>query len=231
MPCNDSSDPHTRDLARTTTIVLAEFAALRTEITERITLLVTLILGNLTVLGVVFGIALSQSSNKNVPGTNVPTNRTLLLLLPVVTPCIGVLVIDHFRNMDLLGRYIVGFIRPNLAIDDEHEGVFNWERWAAGQTSSPWFWGPFQFVLFVEFLGPPIAVLAYAFQYDRDHPQMQVGALQISLWWAGAVLTGFLLLYALCYGIYSEWHSQGARKTRLRLRGGDAGEPPSGKGV
>jgi hypothetical protein len=229
MPCDDSSDQHARDVARTTTIVLAEFAGLRSEITTRITLLVTLILGNLTVLGVVLGIALSQSGNTNVPGTNVPTNRTLLLLLPLVTPCIGVLVIDQFRNMDILGRYIVEFVRPQLAIDDAK--VFGWEQWVARHTFTPWFWGPFQFVLFLEFLGPPIAVLAYAFQYDRHHPQAQVSTLQSSLWWTGAVLTGVLLLYAVGYGAYSEWHPQGSRRTRLKLRGGDTGEPPSGQGI
>jgi hypothetical protein len=94
MTGDHSSDQHDRELARTTTIVVAEFAGLRGEIATRISLLVTLILGNLTVLGVVFGIALSHPGNTNV-----------LLLLPLVTPCIGILVIDSYRNLDLLGRY------------------------------------------------------------------------------------------------------------------------------
>jgi hypothetical protein len=217
MPGDDGSDQHARDLARTTTIVLAEFAALRSEITTRITLQVTLILGNLTVLGVVLGIALSQPGNTNVPGsTNVPTNRNLLLLLPLVTPCIGVLVLDQFRNMDILGRYIVEFIRPKLEIDDVE--VFSWERWIATYHFTPLFWGPYQFVLFLEFFGPPIAVLIYAIQYHLHHPQVQVSTLQRSLWWTGAVLTGVLISYAVGYGIYSVWHPRGSRKTRSSHR-------------
>ena len=85
-------------------------------------LLVTLILGNLTVLGVVFGIALSHPGNTNV-----------LLLLPLVTPCIGILVIDSYRNLDLLGRYTYRVIRPQLQIKSQLKidgvEVFDWEQW------------------------------------------------------------------------------------------------------
>jgi len=207
MPGDYSPDQHDPDPARTTTIVLAEFAGLRGEIATRINLQVTLMLGNLTVLGVVLGIALSR-----------PDNRSILLLLPLVTRCIGVLVIDSFRNLDMLGQYIHRFIRPHLRITSQREiegvEVFGWERWISEHHFMPWLFVPYQFVLFFGFLGPPIAVLIYAIQYHRHHPHVQVSTLQRWLWWAGAVLTGILILYALGYGVYAFWSSKGSKKIR-----------------
>ncbi len=207
MPGNDSSAQYDRELMRTTTIVLAEFAGLRSEIATRISLLITLILGNLTVLGIVLGIALSHPGNTNV-----------LLLLPIVTPCIGILVIDSFRNTDVLGRYIYTVIRPQLQIKSQlkFDGVdmFEWERWINKHQVTLLLAGPFQFVLFLEFLGPPIGVLVYAVQYHLYHPHVQVSTLQGLLWWTGAVLTGVLIPYAIGYLTYSIWHPMGLRKIR-----------------
>ncbi len=207
MPDDDSSDQHDPDPARTTTIVLAEFAALRGEVATRINLQVTLMLANLTVLGVVLGIALSR-----------PDNRDVLLVLPLVTPCIGVLVIDSFRNLDLLGQYIHRFIRPHLPITSHRkiEGVevFGWEQWIAEQHFKWWLFGPYQFVLFAEFLGPPITILSYAIQYHLHNLHTPVSTLQRWLWWAGAVLTGSLILYAISYGAYTLWSSRGSKKVR-----------------
>jgi hypothetical protein len=170
MP-DDSSNQHDSDPARTTTIVLAEFAALRGEVATRINLQVTLMLANLTILGVVLGIALSR-----------PDNRNVLLVLPLVTPCIGVLVLDSFRNLDLLGQYIHRFIRPHLPITSQRkvEGVevFGWEQWISEQHFKWWLFVPYQLVLFAEFLGPPITVLAYAVRYHLDNPHASVGTLQ-----------------------------------------------------
>jgi hypothetical protein len=169
-------------------------------------------LGNLTVVGVVFGIALSQPGNTNV-----------LLLLPLVTPCIGILVIDSYRNFDLLGRYTYTVLRPQLQVGSELKadgvGLFEWERWVNERQFTLWFAGPFLLVLFVEFLGPPIAVLIYALQHHLHHPHVQVTTLQAWLWWTGAILTGFLLLYAAGYLAYSIWHSQGSKKTRSGRNG------------
>ena len=92
MPGNNDSDQHDPDPGRTTTIVLAEFAGLRSEIATRVNLLVTVILGNLTVLGVVFGIALGRSGNTHI-----------LLVLALVTPSIGLLYLDQSRELENLG--------------------------------------------------------------------------------------------------------------------------------
>jgi hypothetical protein len=221
MTADDSSRQHDGELARTTTIVLAEFGGLRSEIATRISLLVTLILGNLSVLGVVLGIALSHPGNLNV-----------LLLLPLVTPCIGMLVIDSFRNLDMLGRYIYGVIRPQLQIKSQlkFEGaeLFDWERRASKHHFTPWVGGLFQLVLSLEFLGPPIAVLVYAINYHLQHSHVQVSTLQRWLWWTGAVLTGVLILYAVGYGSYSAWHSRGSKKMRSSAREPEETEAHSG---
>lgn len=216
MPGDDSSDQHDPDPMRTTSIVLAEFAGLRGEVATRINLQVTIILGNLTVLGVVLGIALSR-----------PENRSILLLLPIVTPCIGLLVIDSFRNLDMLGQYIHRFIRPHLRITSQREidgvEVFGWERWINEHHVMPWLFLPYQVVLFLEFLGPPIAVLIAAIQYHLHHRLEPVSALQVGLWWAGVVLTGGLIPYALGYGAYAFCNPKGSRKIRSDPSGGDAG--------
>jgi hypothetical protein len=135
-----------------------------------------------------------------------------------VTSCIGLLVIDTFGNLDSLGRYISRVIRPQLQIKSVlvvgDMRVFDWERWAAKYHFSPRTAGPFQFVLVAEFLGPPIAVLIYAYNYHLQHPHVQVNTLQLSVWWAGVVLTGVLIIFALVYGIYSAIHSRGSKKIR-----------------
>jgi hypothetical protein len=192
-PMTCGTDHRDREVERTTTILLAEFAARRSEIDTRANVLVSLILGNLTVLGVVLGIALSQSGNKNV-----------LLLLPIVTPCIGLLVIDTFRNVDFLNKYIRTVIRPGLSINDEK--LFDWERQSANFGFRLWLAGPFQLVLWLEFLGPPIAVLIYTMQHHLRYPYV---------WWTGAVLTVILLSCALGYGGYSLFSKHGTRRTLL----------------
>jgi hypothetical protein len=203
MPGDDGTGQRDRELARLTTIVLAEFAGLRNENVARINLLATLILGNLTVLGVVLGIALNHSGNAIV-----------LLLLPIVTPCIGMLVIDSFRNAGLVVRYIHTVIWPQLQIKVNDTEIFRWEQWSIKRTLTPLFASPFLFVLALEFLGLPIAVLAYAIQ----HPHVQVSTLQYWLWWTGTLLTAILIFYALCYGAYSVLHPRGPRKTILSRR-------------
>jgi hypothetical protein len=75
------------------------------------------------VLGVVLGIALNQTgaastaTQPNIPAsTNVPAKMSILLVLPLVTPSIGLLLIDQFRSLELLGRYIQRYARPQLQV-------------------------------------------------------------------------------------------------------------------
>jgi hypothetical protein len=201
MPETNSPQDDPKELSRITTIVLAEFGGLRGEISTRVNLLATMILVNLTVLGVVFGIALNK-----------PENIWVLLILPIVTPLIGLLYLDQARVLSYFSSYIAGHILPKLELKDAP--VFRWEPWIVRLQSRPTLALPYVFSLFVQFLGPPIAVLLYA---NPDNPPPEsvesslnlADSLQQKLWWAGAVLTSIMALYAISYGIYSAVNQRG----------------------
>jgi hypothetical protein len=186
---------HEGDLARRTTIVLAEFSALRSEVATRISLLYSLLLGYFTVVGVILGITFSR-----------PSNKAMFLLIPIVTGFIGILVIDMYINLDTLGGYIYRVIRPQLQIKSvskvEDMSVFDWERWAAkhqftGLAAFP------QLALVLEFFAVPLAILTYAFVYHLQHPHVQVTTLQLLLWSAGAAMTTAQVLFAVAFSVRS----------------------------
>jgi hypothetical protein len=201
MPEDGSSDPHHDDLTRITTIVLAEFAALRSEIVTRINLQVTLILGYLTVTGVVLSIALSR-----------PDNRTFILLLPIVTPWISLLFLEQLRQLNYLGEYITRYIRPQLQVDGvDSVKVFRWEWWIARRQYSLSL-VPYLAMLSLQLLGVPIGVLIYAILYHAHDPKVQVNTLERLLWWLGAFLTAGLIFYIVDYGVYAVRPSRGSNK-------------------
>lgn len=208
MTAEGSTGQHDGELGRTTTIVLAEFAGLRGEIATRINILVTLMIANLTILGVILGIALTPKGSTKV-----------LLLIPLVAPCLGLLIIDTFRNLDFLSEYICEVIRPQLRITSSHTfkgmDVFEWERWVTQHQYTRVHAIPFQFVLVVEFLAPPIATLIYTITHFQS-PGVQLSALQWGLWWTGAVLTGILIIFAVVYACYSLLNPEGSKEVRLR---------------
>jgi hypothetical protein len=171
---------------RTTTIVLTEFSGLRSEIATRINLLVTMIIANLTVLGVVFGIALNPSGNTSV-----------LLVLLFITPSLGLMYIDQQRNLIFLSDYIKKHIHQHLPIDDPE--VFGWESYIRKRQFSLWLAVPYLSAVFIQFLIPPVAVLIYA---RSSHSQVLINTLQRGLWWVGAVITCGSTIYAGGYLIY-----------------------------
>jgi hypothetical protein len=181
MPDNRNEEED--DLGRTTTIVLTEFSGLRSEIATRVNLLATMIIANLTVLGVVFGIALNRSGNTSV-----------LLVLLFVTPSLGLMYIDQQRNLVFLGDYIREHIRQHLQIDDPE--VFGWESYIRKRQFSLWLAAPYLSAVFIQFLIPPIAVLIYAWS---SRSQVLVNTLQRGLWLVGAVITCGSTIYAVRY--------------------------------
>lgn len=76
-------------------IALAEFSALRNEIGSRSTAQHTLINLSITAIGAVVGFALAQKGN-----------LSLLLLLPILSPSLGMLYLDHALNIMNIGNYI-----------------------------------------------------------------------------------------------------------------------------
>lgn len=209
-PMTGESSPgqHDGELERTTTIVLAEFTGLRGESATRINILVTLMIANLTILGIILGIALTPKGDVKV-----------ILLIPLVAPCLGLLIIDTFRNLDYISEYICKIIRPQLRIpsplNSEGTAVFDWERWITTQQYTFVHAIPFQFVLVVEFLAPPIAALIYTIIHFQS-PHEQLTAFQWGLWGTGAFLTGVLIISAIVYGGFSLFHPGGSKNVRLK---------------
>ena len=146
MPDNRSEDQHDPD-ERIRTIVLAEFSGLRGEIATRVNLLATMIIANLTVLGVVFGIALNSG------------NTSVLLVLPFITPSLGVMYIDQQRNLIFLGNYIRERIYRQLQIDDPK--VFGWGPYIRKRQFSFSLSAPYLSAMFVQFLIPVGCVKAF----------------------------------------------------------------------
>lgn len=96
---------------------LAEFAALRAEIAQRSSTQQALIALNLTAVATVLGFALTKQSS-----------RGLLLLVPVISPSLGLLWLDHHRNIRLIAEYI----RDELWKDSDP----SWETWRGARGSS-----------------------------------------------------------------------------------------------
>jgi hypothetical protein len=83
-------------MAETTKDVhLAEFDALRNEITLRISLQQALLALNVTAVGAIVGVAVSK-----------PGLKELLLVIPVIGPTLGLLWLSHERTIRRIGDYI-----------------------------------------------------------------------------------------------------------------------------
>lgn len=95
MPSEDHSDSVVLQVA------LAEFSALRAEISKRSEAQNSLLSLNITALGTVGGFVLSQKADIK-----------LLLLLPILSPVLGMLYLDHGTNIANIGRYIDERIKP-----------------------------------------------------------------------------------------------------------------------
>src|SRR6266487_2734697 len=112
-------DPTTREVdPKVLEVALAEFKALRDEIGSRATSSHTLININVVVSGVVAGLVVNN-----------PGRVALLLLLPILSPVLGLLWLDHAHNIRNLGDYINATLRPLItgAIGPGGEAALAWE--------------------------------------------------------------------------------------------------------
>jgi hypothetical protein len=112
------------DKALSVQIALAEFTKLRDEITTRTTIQWTIVGLNVTGSGVVAGFALAD-----------PSRRQLLLMLPLFTPSLGMLFIDHGFNILRIGRFIESKIAPVLRNAAADQGLLNHETEAYARGS------------------------------------------------------------------------------------------------
>ena len=147
---------------------LAEFETLRKEIEFRSSAQLTLISLNLTGIGTLVGFALTQLADPR-----------LLILVPIIAPCIGMLYLDHAIMISMIGSYI------------EHSFKYNWEKAVRQQERQT----AIRFLLFgipilLMFSAIPIASLIFTYSILAD-------VWMWTLWITGGFMTGAFLFFWL----------------------------------
>jgi hypothetical protein len=84
------------------TILLAHYKAIRDEIVLRATAQSTLLQINITAVGTIAGFVLAYKAN-----------LLALLVIPILSPLLGMLWLDHHESIADLGRFVRGNIEPN----------------------------------------------------------------------------------------------------------------------
>jgi hypothetical protein len=167
--------------AKVMDVALSEFKALRDEIGSRATSSHTLININVVVSGVVGGLVVNN-----------PGRIELLLLLPIISPVLGLLWLDHAHNIRNIGDYINFTLRPLIAgsVGPGGEDVLAWEEHVDRYERRAFLrFVPLGVPVLVLFAGVPLASLA------RTIGSVSSGW-QWLLWVVGVALTlGFLTLW------------------------------------
>jgi hypothetical protein len=84
--------------------ILAEFNSLKEEIRSRSNDQSTILSLNVTVIGAIGGLYLSEHADPRI-----------LFLIPIISSLLGIRYIDHAINIDNLGRFIQREVKPQLA--------------------------------------------------------------------------------------------------------------------
>ena len=163
-------------------VALAEFKALRDEIGSRATSSHLLVNLNAVASGVAGGLVVNN-----------PGHFELLLLLPILSPVLGLRWLDHAHNIRNIGDYINESLRPLIAsaVGPGGETVLAWEEHVDRYERRVVLrFLPLGIPVLVLFAGVPIASLA--------RTACDIGsAWQWLLWVAGALLTlCFLALWS-----------------------------------
>jgi hypothetical protein len=179
-------------------VAMAEFKALRDEIGSRATSSHTLININAVASGVVAGLVVGN-----------PSRVELLLLLPILSPVLGLLWLDHAHNIRNIGDYINTTLRPLVAstLGPGGEAVLAWEEHVDRYEQRAWLrFLPLGVPVIVLFAAVPVASLARTAAHLAT-PWQWV------LWVGGALLTScFVMLWArLILQPILEAHRQASR--------------------
>ena len=154
-----------------TTERLAEYAARYSEIAQRSTFQQALLALNLTSAGTIVGFVLANHAPK-----------ALLLIVPVVSSTLGLIWLDHHRNIQLAGQYI----KEKLWM-----WTPSWEEWRARKrgTNERVYWFAMGFIFAAGSIG------SLVFGHPRPHHE---GVGEWSLWSVGAVMTAvFVIAYVI----------------------------------
>jgi hypothetical protein len=159
-------------------IVLAEFQALRKEIADRSAAGWTLLNLNMTVTAAVAGFVLSNKANP-----------LLLLLVPILSPALGMLFVDHAYNIDNLGTYIKNTLAPLVNKIAATSGLLGYEqRIDQWEQRKLYRFLPLGLPLFLVFSVAPIGALVFSFRSIEE-------VWTWVLWGLGAVLTAIYLVF------------------------------------
>jgi hypothetical protein len=158
---------------------LAEFVALKGEISQRSGFQQALIVLNLATVGSIVGFVVSHHAT-----------QVLLLVIALVSPTLGLLWLDHHRNIRRISAYIAGLWEPS------------WERHIRDCPPPPvWamiYWG----AMFLVFFAVSVATLVLAWPGDRGAAGVWV------LWAVGVILTA---LYAGAFSALLPYRQSAAR--------------------
>jgi hypothetical protein len=176
---------------------LAEFAALRQEIAQRSSFQHGLMALNLTATGAIMGVVYGRSAD-----------RTLLLLLPILSPALGLLWFGTHIAILRIGAYIGRVLwiwTPS------------WELWLGNTEASEdrWWhrtWAP---TVLLVFCGAPLAALSTVRPFGS-------GSLtQWLLWSSGLALTSFLVVTSV-----QIWRFPRCVDPKARVASPDQAPPP-----
>jgi hypothetical protein len=160
-------------------VALSEFNALRDEIKDRGGAAYTLLNINITATTAVVGVVLTEK----VP-------PTLLLVLPLISPALGMLFVDHAFNISNLGSYIQEQLRPLVTHAVGDQRVLGYEEFVRRYEQNRLLrFLPFGLPLTLLFAGPPLGALVFTWSQLK-------ATWALALWIAGLVLfVAFLALW------------------------------------
>jgi hypothetical protein len=154
MPVNEISNKEIK-----LNVVLAEFNALRGEIKNRSSTAFTLLNINITATAAVAGFVLSDKADPK-----------LLLILPLLSPALGMLFVDHSYNITNLGHYINTQIRPFITDITGDSRLLGYEEFVDEYEKSKLLrFLPLGFPLMLLFAGFPCTALILLVN-GLDHP-------------------------------------------------------------
>jgi hypothetical protein len=134
-------------LDRALTTVLSEFTALKNEVNNRTTAQGNLATISITITGLALGIGLTRVS-------------PVILVVPLISACLGLLWIDHAVQIDKIGSYIQRDLHAEIVIITKRTTLLNWEAKAAETKNerAPRY-GRLDFAVLVNFLAPGLGTL------------------------------------------------------------------------
>jgi hypothetical protein len=163
-------------------VITAEFNALRGEIKDRSSYAYTLLNINITATTAVAGFVLSGKADP-----------LLLLILPLLSPALGMLFVDHAYNIDNIGEYIKSRLRPLATAAAGDSRLLGYEDFVAEYEQNKLLRIlPLGLPLTLLFAGPPFAALLFSWAELKDS-------------WAWALWIAGLLMFVAFIALWSRF--------------------------